>query len=58
MVPGISMQLPEVSVLYDRVDDRAAVGVDVVGLYPPDLAAVVAASTASDPGSGPVATDD
>ncbi len=44
--------------LYDQGDDRAAVGVDVVGLYPPDVAAVTAAGTASDPGSGPVAMDD
>lgn len=44
--------------MYDRIDDRAAVDVDVVGLYPVDLAAVTAAATACDPGSGPVAMDD
>jgi hypothetical protein len=31
---------------------------DVVGLYPPDIAAVVSRGTASDPGSGPMAPDD
>ncbi len=44
--------------LYDAVDDRAGAGIDVVGLYPPDLVAVVAAATASDPGSGPTSMDD
>lgn len=51
-------QWREWGVSYDRVDDRTTVNVDVVGLYSPDLAAVVAAATASDPGSGPVAMDD
>ncbi len=47
-----------VALLYDQIDDRAPVEADVVGLYPPDLAAVAAAATASDPGSGPIAMDD
>lgn len=40
------------------VDGPLVTKADVVGLYPPDVAAVASAATACDPGSGPTRIDD
>jgi hypothetical protein len=48
-----------VNVNYGASDDEVGgTEIDVLGLYQPDVAAVAARSTACDPGSGPMRTDD
>jgi hypothetical protein len=44
---------------YHAADDEVVgTEIDVLGLYPPDAAAVAARTTACDPGSGPTRIDD